>query len=316
VGATTTPCDGAIGHDDGVRTCFVVVAVALAGCNQLLGLEPPAGAADPDAQVTIDAAAPVDSGGDPDAAAPCVASGHDEDGDGVVDACDNCPHVANREQADVLDHDGVGDACDPRPSEAGDRLLRFVAFDTLPADVTLVSSRRDSAFTVIGDALVDADTSADLDELARVPIPDGASSVTVVTQVRVSQLTLPGIGESRSVGLWALIDDSSGDPATPGGILGQLGFEQGNAAVDFAELRDTKASLFARASAPPPFIAGLRATVAITAGGAPIASMVVTTTQRDPERVDTVTRALTPAAVGLRTHAVAAAFDYLVVYGR
>lgn len=38
----------------------------------------------------------------------------DDDGDGVPDTNDNCPAVANADQADA-DEDGVGDACDPTP---------------------------------------------------------------------------------------------------------------------------------------------------------------------------------------------------------
>jgi MYXO-CTERM domain-containing protein len=48
----------------------------------------------------------------------------DSDGDGVFDACDNCPHVANADQKDG-DGDGIGDACDNCPttpnSDQGDQ---------------------------------------------------------------------------------------------------------------------------------------------------------------------------------------------------
>jgi hypothetical protein len=60
---------------------------------------------------------------------------HDEDGDGILDGCDNCPTVANPDQADTTEAatfqfpDGVGDACDLWPRLGGDLIGHFHRFD-------------------------------------------------------------------------------------------------------------------------------------------------------------------------------------------
>ena len=48
----------------------------------------------------------VDPAGDP-----VIPTGADTDGDGIADGADNCPLIANSDQAN-LDGDSVGDACD------------------------------------------------------------------------------------------------------------------------------------------------------------------------------------------------------------
>ncbi len=94
-------------------------------CELTLGGDLPPDAAPIDALVPPDAALP-------DGAMACgVNAPHDEDDDGVVDVCDNCPGLANPSQADTTEGtpDGVGDACDPRPA-ARDRIAYFESFAT------------------------------------------------------------------------------------------------------------------------------------------------------------------------------------------
>jgi hypothetical protein len=60
---------------------------------------------------------PQDAAIDSSVDAPPDGPSDDRDGDGVVNAADNCPDVANPDQGDE-DTDTVGDACDPCPPSA------------------------------------------------------------------------------------------------------------------------------------------------------------------------------------------------------
>ncbi len=74
----------------------------------------------------------LDGGGGMDAPTDArLCLGPDEDGDGVVDACDPCPFTSPGGEGDA-DGDGVGDRCDPRDAGGAgqERLVLFDGFRT------------------------------------------------------------------------------------------------------------------------------------------------------------------------------------------
>src|SRR5688572_16802903 len=96
----------------------------------------------------------------------------DADRDGVEDAADNCPDVANPQQHDTTDHDGVGDACDPRDHEP-DRIVVFDGFES-----GAPSWRRTGTWG--GDPV---SSTAGADRAHMVTTIEGHESLTVTTRV-------------------------------------------------------------------------------------------------------------------------------------
>ena len=117
-----------------MRGLVLVGLVGLAACDAVFGLERQAPRdADSDLDAPVDGREyPTDGGVAPGTCWNPTVSSHDEDTDGIVDHCDNCPALANPHQNDG-DQDGIGNPCDPHPAWAIEKLAWFDGFNALPA---------------------------------------------------------------------------------------------------------------------------------------------------------------------------------------
>ena len=97
----------------------------------------------------------VSDSGVPDGAVDTVQTvGHDEDGDGIDDAIDTCPHMPGS-NADG-DGDGVGDLCDPHPGTPGDHIGVFSPLEpgTSPFDDITGFSESPDGLHHVGDTSI------------------------------------------------------------------------------------------------------------------------------------------------------------------
>ncbi len=255
---------------------------------------------DPDARLPNDAPADdLDVDGIPNAKDNCPltanATQRDHDGDERGDACDGCPHLPAAAPLDA-DQDGVEDACDPHPMTGGDRIARFEDFiDPLPMDWRVNGPWRIDA----GQLVIEADSVSRSSLAAPGMAPASATVIVQITPLDTSPLLSSGVGIAIPLdradvdeGIGCQLMFSSGDPR-----LGLVDYRQNQALSSRGFNWDVGRSYLLTLTREA-------SSYVCSATGAVGGSESVT-----------ATRALDvpQPTLGIRTRAVSATFEYLLV---
>ena len=225
---------------------------------------------------------------------------HDEDGDGVGDACDNCPATVNADQVDA-DGDGVGDACDPSASTVN-RLLLFEGFGSgsLPAGWLAVGN---AGWTSDGDDL--RGTSTDLTASAFVAPLDLTPPFVITVGYRLLAVDTTTTNHTNSVvDAFDVVTVDSQKCGHADQLL-VIGHEVAGSTVDGVS-----------APYPDAFVPGADYLVQLDHSSAQLTCTSEQPSLGPGSRV-TISRApyLSAGKVGVRIRAVTAAYHYIVVIG-
>ncbi len=286
----------------------IVIGLMAGGCNQLLGLPAP----------ELD----DDGGGiDGSVVGACAAPAGmpDEDGDGVRNECDNCPHVRQVLAAEMLDldGDGIGAACDPHPTSE-DRVVAFYTFAaTTQSGPALLVDANAGSWSYEGGALVASGTTVGTDMMARLDV--GLAAVTIDVDVTLP-LSLPTLlnSEDASLGVWAQAlpppQPAPYDPTYPAGMVLEVFGRNGALMEQSTRLLETDtANLETGINAPAWFFPGARYRLVLTCEADGRCEGRVTPPSASPSvlQLDGVGRV---GSVGLRSFGVDARFHHLMVY--
>jgi hypothetical protein len=214
------------------------VCLALGGCHylfQLNDLAPPVDAS------TIDAV-PIDAYS-VDAAPGCWSAAYtgDEDLDGILDGCDNCPLMDNQPQGDG-DGDGVGDICDANPNEPLEKIAYFHPMAKFShAEWTTGGLNGNWQDNAVGIQQANTGASQDVVTYAYVSSVDKLLFTQPMAQVIV-WMGSPNadVGDRSAIALY-LISGGEASDGTPGGIRCGMNFptDSSTTAIGFVEKEDT-----------------------------------------------------------------------------